>query len=357
MIIFWHSCRDTLRSLLLPFVGCLVASVLVISLLTAGADPDVHSYSGSWLHLPALLLTATGLSAAVDSWPLFSRERPGHAWLQRIENQPTHGCVAAALGSGTALGIGLAAIGPLFVLTLVLTNAAPEPLATRVVFEAKSSSGFLSPSQAVLRFETRQDAPIERLVIRPTPIYLPGRTAPVELTVHGDGQILHTGVLSNLGDRIELTLDPPRKLRLVELRRRAGRGGALSVAREDIEGLAPSAIPTWVNGLLASLSYLLPAALGLAIMVLGHHRLTLSVNFTAGLAVMLVATLTDLTPNSHAIAAFTRGRWLGTEELGTRILLTLATVAGILALAWLPGRMGRSRQPWHSSSTASSPRP
>ncbi|MEE2886502.1 MAG: hypothetical protein VX951_03630 [Planctomycetota bacterium] len=357
MIIFWHSCRDTLRSLLLPFLGCLVAGGLAITLLTSSADSQVQSYSGSWLHLPALLLAATGLAAAVDSWPLFSRDRPGQGWLQRIENQPTHGCVAAALGSATALGLGLSAVGMLFALTLVLANAAPEPLAARVTFEAKSSSGFLAPNQSVLRFETSQEAAIGRLVIRPTPLYLPGQTAPVDLTVHGDGQILHQGVLSNLGDRIDLKLDPPRRLRVVELRRHAGRGGVLRVSREDIEGLAPSGIPTWVNGLLASLSYLLPAALGLAIMVLGHHRLSLSVNVTAGLAVMLVATLTELTPNGHAIAAFARGHWLGGEELGSGVLLTLATVAGILALAWLPGRMGGNGQAWHSSSPASSPRP
>lgn len=356
MNIFWHTCRDTLRSLFLPFVGCLLVGVLAIVLLSdeAGEGAGINPYTGAWLHLPALLLVATGLAAALDSWPLFSRERPGHSWLQRIENHPTHGCVAAALGSATALGLGLAAVGSLFVFALVMADAAPQPLSARISFEARSTRNFLAVTQPVLTFDSKRNTAVERLVIRPV---LAGLPTAVKLTVYADGKALHQGVLTNLGERIELILAPPRPLEVVELRLQAGSGGALYIPAEGLEGLAPSGIPTWINGLLASLSYLLPAALGFAIMVLGHHRLALPVNFGAGLSVMLVATLTEFTPNSQAISAFARGRWLGTEDLGAPILLTSAVTAGMLASAWLLGRMERSQQPWHKSSPSSSPQP
>jgi len=341
MSIFWNSWQKTLKSLAPPLLVCLAVSVLIAALTPRSGAVS----SGSWLHLPALLLAAASLAAALDAWPLFSRGRPGRDWLERIENQPTHGCVAAALGSAAALGVSLAAVGVLFSCSLEFTEAAPRPLSLRVHYAAQTPRGLLSPAQPVLRFQTHQGSAITRLVVRPTPIYLPGQPLNVSLTIHGDGQVLHDGPLSNVGDRIDLAIDPPRSLKVIELRTQDGQGGALRVTPADIEGLAPSSIPTWVNGLLAGLSYLLPAALGLAVMVLGHYRLAFPVNLITGLGFLLVATLADLTPNSLAISAFARGRWLGAEQLGVHTLLSLAGVGGVLALAWLAGKMGRYRQP------------
>lgn len=340
MNIYWHSCQGTIRGLLFPVGGCFVASILVISAVSAG---DNTGSQGSWLHLPALLLVAAGLAAALEHWPLMSRERPGYAWLQRIENRPLHGCLAAALGSMTALGLALAATGWAFTLLLSLTNTAPATLASRVLFEEHTGLKILSAAQPVLRFKTQQTTPVDRLVIRPTPILLSHNDAAISISIHADGKPLHQGFLSNFGDRIELTLTPPRPITTIELRQQPQSSGAMFLPQEDIEGLASSSIPTWLNGLLAGLSYLLPAALSLAIMILGHRRLALPVNFAAGLVVMLVATLTGLTPNSQAIAAFSQGHWLGTEPLGESTGLTLAATISILAVAWLAGKIHRSQ--------------
>ncbi len=339
MNIYWHSCRGTIRGLALPVGGCFVASMLVIS---AVSGDDNTGSQGSWLHLPALLLVAAGLAAALEHWPLMSRERPGYAWLQRIENRPLHGCMAAALGSMTALGLALAATGGAFTLLLSLTNTAPATLASRVLFEEHTGLKILSAAQPVLRFKTQQSATVERLVIRPTPILLSQNDGAISISIHADGKPLHEGFLSNFGDRIELTLTPPRIVTTIELRQQPASSGAMFLPQEDIEGLASSAIPTWINGLLAGLSYLFPAALGFAVMILGHRRLALPVNFAAGLVVIMVATLTEITPNSHAIAAFSQGHWLGSEPLGESVGLTLAATMSILAFAWVAGKIHRS---------------
>lgn len=339
MNIYWHSCRGTIRGLVIPVGGCLVASLLVISAVSSNENTGSQ---GSWLHLPALLLAAAGLAAALEHWPLMSRERPGYAWLQRIENRPLHGCLAAALGSITALGLALATTGLAFTLLLSLTDTAPAPLASRVLFQEQAGLKILSATQPVLRFKTQQSTVVERLIIRPTPILLSQDSASIALSIHADGEPLHEGFLSNFGDRIELTLTPPRTVTTIELRQQPASSGAMFLPQEDIEGLASSAIPTWINGLLAGLSYLLPAALGFAVMILGHRRLALPVNFAAGLVVILVATLTEITPNSHAIAAFSQGHWLGSEPLGESVGLTLAATMSILAFAWVAGKIHRS---------------
>ena len=70
--------------------------------------------------------------------------------------------------------------------------------------------------------------------------------------------------------------------------------------------------------------------------------LGMPVGFGAGLVVLGLGTLTELTPNGPAVRAFARGRWLLAEDLHTGVIGTLAAVVAILLLAWLSGKLTRS---------------
>ena len=93
-------------------LGRLVWPTVVLAALTAwiatdlggSGDPRIDA-TATWLHLPAMLLSALTVGAVLDAWPLFSRDRPGAALLERLPNGLLDGCAVASLGGLTALGL------------------------------------------------------------------------------------------------------------------------------------------------------------------------------------------------------------------------------------------------------------
>ncbi|MHC4513944.1 MAG: hypothetical protein ACYTGW_07700 [Planctomycetota bacterium] len=338
---FQHCFVVATRLIAWPFI---VAVVLVcFCLVMARGDEsttEVDNIAGLWLHLPAFLLSATCLGAALEAWPLYSRERAGHGLLLRLQKGPLSGCGAAALGTLAALAVSLLLGGAIFQAMLNSFDLAHKSVHARIRFT--TDQPHLDERRPHVTLSTSEHLSIESLRLRPSGYVTSADIRPAQIRVLGDGKALHGGWLTLIGGELHIPLEPPRSIRELSIQRHPDSSLLLVFHRETVWGRSTQTYGELANCLLAVLSYLLPAALALAVMAVGHRHLGLPVGFGAGLATLSLSTLVDLTPNGAAVRAFARGRWLPTEGLSTAVAASLGAVGLILLLAYLVGKLERT---------------
>src|SRR5690606_10106035 len=102
-------------------VGARLALALPLVMLATALAVRAHpanrvegfDTAGWWLHLPTLLLAGLAVTATVDAWPAFGRDRAPAAQITRLRIGALDGCGAAALAGlcGLAPALLLAGVG------------------------------------------------------------------------------------------------------------------------------------------------------------------------------------------------------------------------------------------------------
>lgn len=340
MRIYLHSLQTTLRGLTVPGTAALLMCWLAFLALPHREGTGADRIAGQWLHLPGLIVGAAGLGTVLENWPPFSRDRDGSNWILRITGRALHGCVAAALGNLTGLAVALATIGLLFYGLLTVCGFDQGVIHASVRFVRTGDQTVLHSGLPSLSFAATNDESVSTIRLRPRAVYTK-TLSPARIRVLVDGRPLYAGWRDNFGRDITLQVTPPRPIKRLTVERQAGLGVGLRFDRNSIEGITAQTRAGSLNCVLACLTYLVPLILALAVMIVGHAHLALPVNLAAGIVTLLLATLLDVTPNSAAITAFARGRWLGTEDVWRSMPTIGAGVVVLVVLRWGLGRMNR----------------
>lgn len=348
MTVFWFSLRATLRRLLLPLVIANAAAWFCLSSQPpiAGAGEDAAAVGRLWLHVPALLLTVVAVTAALDLWPLLSRDRPGADLLRRLHPGPLDGCGAVAAGAWVALAAVLAPTGISFYGMLQAQGFPADSVRAHIALQPREKFPLLGSALAALHFDLPPATVVDGLRLNPQAIVqdVTGY-APVDVEVVADGVRLVPQPVRFGGNYENIVLRfAPRVIESIELRTAPRASLALWFhASDSIEAFAPGARSLLANAILAAITYLVPAALMLACACAVRAHLALPVSLALGAALLLIGTLFDLTPNAAAVTAFAADRWLGTENLLARSLPSVSMTVAVLLLATLglPGRGSR----------------
>jgi len=338
---FQYCFAIALRLLAGPFVAVVVMTCTCM-LLTLGDDTttDADCLVGLWLHLPAFLLSATSLGAALEAWPLYSRGRSGEDLLLRLQPGPLNGCGAAALGTLAALTVSLMVAGTLFQWMLHRFDPALQPVHARIsFFTAQPVLDALHPK---VTLQSSANLAMSSLRLKPAGFVGSGDIKPALVRIRGDGTDLDESRLSMIGGEMTIELDPPRSLQQLSFERDPGSSVFVVFLPGSVWGNSDRTYGALANCLLAILSYLVPTALALAVMALGRRYLALPVGLAAGLATLGLSTLVELTPNNAAVLAFARGWWIPAEALSGPTIRSVAAVGLVLLLAYLIGKLRRT---------------
>ena len=91
---------------------------------------------------------------------------------------------------------------------------------------------------------------------------------------------------------------------------------------------------SWILGcIVAALAFLLPASLALSLACLLRQHLAMPIVVVGMLAVLTVATLSDLVPSSEAVTALARGSWFLGDEPVRKIAPSLSAAGLVIMLA------------------------
>lgn len=338
---FRHCFTAAIRLIAGPLI-VVVVLVCACLLLTRGDEPsaDGGHLNGLWLHLPAFLLSATSLGAALEAWPLYSRGRAGEDLLLRLQTGPLKGCGAAALGTLAALAVCLLVAGVSFQWMLHRFDPVRQQVHARIAFDTDERVMDDRHPRVTLR-STRHLA-IRSLRLKPAGYLGSDEIRPARIRILGDGTDLRGGWLSAIGGEMNIDLDPPRPVRQLCIERDPDSSLILVFLPGAVWGCSDRTYGGIANCLLAILSYLLPTALALAVMAVGHRHLALPIGLAAGLATLGLSTLVELTPNNQAVRAFARGWWVLAEDLSGPVVRSLAGIGLVLLLACLAGKLRRT---------------
>lgn len=329
-----------LRGLWLP---ALVAIGLGAALLRwlpppAGAGAEIAQAQGLWLHVPAWLLTATGIAAAIELWPLLGRDRPGRVWLQHTR-RPGRDAALALLAAIACLLPLLAALGATFGALAAHWHGIRAECWVRFV----TADRLLAPGQARVTFRAADQAPVHRLVLR-ADVLLP-RGADIvfpRVRLLADGEPLHDVPLEVRGPDEPLVLQlAPRPLREVTLARVPGPGLPVELPPDALRGAGGARSPV-VNGALAAAACSTTAAPVLALVLVLRALVARALLHCLALTLQLAAALGGLTAAPAAIAAFARGSWLPAEALTPCVPCCLLAALAIGAVGLMPWRRSGS---------------
>ena len=333
--IFANCAAGTTRRLVVPWVIAIAATGLALwtSERLVAADRDVTA--GLWLHLPCFLITAAAVGAALESWPLFSRGRRGAGLLSRLQPPGADGCVAATAGSMTALAAILATTALTFSGMLSVRGDQPDQPRAHVQLAVAQPRPVLDANQRRLEVRVPAAGEVSELRLRPLVFLTSGQAdRPARVHVSAGGRRLHEAPLEvgSNNDPISLPI-PSQRLSVVEVMTEGDTDLALYFQDGAIEAVLSEVKDGALNSVLAALSYLWPAALALALATLARRHMGPAVAMATGVACLVVFTLFDWAPNSAAIASYADSRWLPTEGFFSMSAVSLAVVAGLLALA------------------------
>jgi hypothetical protein len=321
-------CRRCLAVAAAPTLVATAIAAIGVALADAGG-----AVLAPWLHLPAFVAAGACCTAAVECWPTFAQRRPGADWLLRILPPPLFGCAAAAAGA-------LLALGTLLALPFALAAiAAPVPH-THHALDADGVP-LLRAGDGTLTFAAGGRAARE-LLLRPVALLPAGAPEATGLLAFADDQPLAAEPWTVAGSH-ELVRMPfaPRTVTQLRLQRA---GGNIPLVFPSGSVVLVEAAPRsrLANCALALATYLLPAAVALALAALAAPATALPVNLLLVLAALLLQTLGNIGPTGDAIAALLRGRWLPAEPLLAASVPSLGTgaLAMILAMLWR-GRLRR----------------
>ena len=333
--------RTTFRAALYNLIGPTIVSWVLVVLALEAAPPlreaalqqEATTALSVWLHLPAMLLSLATIATILESWPLFGRDRDGTKLLYRVVPGPLKGCGAACLGGLSALAIALTVTAIAFTFTLDRADWSHE-VHPVVSVETTATPAWLRPGQAQLRYGL-PDRAIVQVRLRPLIDVVESR-----LTLLLDGRALTAdAVVVESGRWFELDFEP-RRGTVLEIRS-AVEGDQCRFDAGTVEVMFDASHPAWLNSIWAVLTYLIPVSLACGLMCLGRRTLSHPIALVLGFGLVVACTVGDLTPNSAAVAAHARDRWILSEGLGLWGLTTLSCGAFALVLAALA--RGRDR--------------
>jgi len=337
---FQHCFAITTRLTAGPFI---VAVVMVCTclLLTRHdeSSTEAEHLAGLWLHLPAFLLSATCLGAALEAWPLYSRGRSGEGLLLRLQRGPLAGCGAAASGTLAALAISLLLAGGVFQWMVHSFDLVHQPVHARIAFA--TDHPLLDNRNPTVTLSTASQLSIKSLRLRPAGYLASDDISAARIRVRADGSDVEEW-LSVIGGEVIIELKPPRPVQQLSIERHPDSGVLLMFLEGSVWGQSDRTYGGLANCLLAILSYLMPTALALAVMAVGHRYLALPVGFAAGFATLCLSSLVELTPNNAAVRAFARGQWILTEDLSGAVAASCTAIGLALLLAYLIGKLNRT---------------
>jgi len=340
---------DCLRRLIWP-----ILLICPLTWLTLARQPKIEGSSaematamGLWLHLPAMLLTAAAIAAILESWPLLSRGRPGAKHLERLPIGPLRGCGVAITAALLSLACGLIIIALCFdwVMQREGRDQSARAIAAAIPAEPdRAQNEFLDarmPAQSTLHFLLPDGLRVDSLQLRPQAVYLgSGEFEPTVIQVYADEQVLSLEPLSISGANEVLNLDfPSRQVQSLEIRALQYGSFQVSFPAGSIVSRSAREFPSWLNCMIAALSYLFPAALSLAVLCLVGRGTSYALSLALALVILLASSLAGLTPHSAALEAYSRSQWIPSASLGSTSLVSMASLAGLLLIA-IPARLG-----------------
>ncbi len=352
VILFAQTISDCLARLFWPVIILCPLSWAVLASRPEPRDASdlVGSSMGLWLHLPALLLSAAGIAAVLESWPLLSKEQPGSKHLRRLRIGPLQGCGLASIAGIIAMAAGLIVMALCFDL---VARSEGKSEAARPIVRALPADADLDippaldrrqPARRSLSFSVHSTWESEGLDLRPHALLLERDSySAMHVQVIGDGKVLNREpiLISNSDELISLRF-PSRPLRSLEIRALDFGDFRVSFPAGTVCSLSTEQHHSRINCILAALSYLLPAALSLAAICLLGRDCSKAVSLALALTVLVACTLADLTPNAAALQAYGRGEWIPSSGLGEESLLSLALIVTLLLIA-IPFRSGVRR--------------
>lgn len=317
-------------------VACAIGARVLAPRLPAGADPGAAL--APWLHLPAFVASATTAAIAIETWPAFSRARPGAAWLERLHPGALRGVFAALVGALVALLLQLLLLGAL------LPAAVGAPASPRAFVRlAATTAPMLDATRSSVQFGVPAGTEGDTLWLRP--LAVPGSRSPepTRIRVLADGEVLHEADIAILGQR-QLVQVPfaTRAVRRFEVQRLGG-DLLLWFPPDSVELQATEPRSPLANSIIALLVHLVPALVALALAAATATAASLQVNLLLCGGTLLLQALGELGPAAPTIAALLRGRWLLAEPLAAACLPSLGVAAGALLLAAAVRRAGRGR--------------
>ncbi len=299
----------------------------------ADAGIDLHSDARLWLQLPVLLVAIAGVAAALQGWPLMTRDRAGAGLVARLHPAAVDGCLPMAAGALLVLSLALPIVGIAFHGLLALSERDAGPVRAHVAFLAQGRP-ILGPEQPVLRLLANSDRSLSAVRISPLAVHAgQGDAAAAEIAVRADGRPLHEGTLRIEGSGAGLHLQfADTTVKELEIEG-SGDGLWLLWPEGSVVGLGTGRYPAWLNAALAALTFGLPCALALLLAMLLRHSMSLAVAIPAAAGVLLVASRSEALPSARAIDAYGGQRWLPAESLGGPWAITICLVLGAIAIA------------------------
>lgn len=336
--IFGRCARATAAHLAFPLAVAIAATWFCLDgappIATTGPAQDAGAL---WLHLPCIALAVAALASALDTWPLFCRDRPGAVILARIKPRGADGCVPALLGSATALAAGLAVVAILFTWMLEAKGRSLGTVRAHVAFETQAAPPTLRAAGS-LRFHASASEPIEAITIHPLGLVGGPPDAHAGLRVSSAAGPLHAEALTyhGSGERITLRFAPGR-IDTLEVSSSPSSQLPLLFPAGSVEGLGAAPRSALANAVLAALSYVIPVVLGLATAALTRRHLRLPLTAVAAGSWLLIFMTVDWLPNSGAVAHHAARRWLPSENYVEMAALSLCMVAVLLLAAAFRG--------------------
>lgn len=343
MSILTTTAADCLRRTWGPFlvISAITFAALRSQPMPSGASQDMIGTLALWLHLPAILLSVIAMATPLESWPLLSLGRPGARHLRRLSIGPLQGCGQVAIATLLILALNLSIAGLLFDWQMqhqglsrpahAIAAAAPAPgRGVQVLGHVQRSGHYHFDANLIAG----------GLQLRPT-ASLGARDSyrPTFIQIFIDGQVLNENPLPVAGSADLISLEfAPRQLSDLEIRVTNPGDILLQFPRGSIQAISARSYPSALNSILAALSFLLPAGLSLATLILLRSTLNLPLSLALATAVLLACTLGELTPNSQAVQAYSRGLWIPSAGLAPASLRVVAVIAGLLCLAALVPR-------------------
>ena len=339
--VFGFGLRGTSKQLVLPLLGTLGIAWLGIAwqppLQGGGAGSDAAARL--WLQLPACGLAIAAVAAILEAWPLLCRDRCGATLVSRLQPRWAQGCVAAGAGALVALAGSLALSGVAFTGMLAAHGVDTDRVRQHVRFESTVGAPVLDAQRRRLVFRARVTQTMTELRLTPLAFATErGEYRPAQLRITAGGRPLHDATLTigGSGERLSITF-PAQPVGEIEIEALPGSGLLLLLQPGAVEGLLAQAKSDALNAVLAALSFLVPAALALALGSLLRGRIGLPVAVAGGTALVLASTALAATPNGAAITAYAALRWLPGENYLAMHALGLCMVLILTAGATLTG--------------------
>lgn len=297
----------------------------------AGDTPPAAA--SPWLLLPLLVAAATCAITAATAWPTFAQQRPGGAWIRRLQRGRLGGAgaaIAAALTAQLLLTLPL--------LTGFARALGAPPQAHAHVTPALPTEPVLDRERPVLRLLPPADFVACALRLRPVAALPRGPVHGTRVEVFADGQPLPDGTVefTSTGQLWRLPF-AARPITQLELHWRAGTiplyfppDGVVLVGAGQHPGIA--------NGALAALVALLPTWLALALGCCCGAAAALPTTVGVIASALFVQAVGGIGPLAEALLALLRGHWLPHSPVFPQCVPSLAvgSVAMIAAMLLRP---------------------